>query len=172
MPCLRINARAWASRRISGAARPASMAATIVLACGMWTLVRTDGMTSSLIGSDFHWRWTPTAEERLLASTGAMPYATAQDAVTAVPTTAPVVDAPPERPAESVDAAAELRREPAVIDPKTARAGPTSGSHGRDFVARHATVSFAACASRPTGPGRLQPRSGVGRSALAGRRLL
>ena len=38
---------AWASRSLSGAARPASMAATIVLACGVWTLVRTDGMTSS-----------------------------------------------------------------------------------------------------------------------------
>jgi outer membrane protein assembly factor BamB len=160
---------AWASRSISGAARPASMAATIILACGVWTLVRTDGMTSNWIGSDFHWRWTPTAEERLLASTGAMPYATAQDAVAAAPTTAPVADAPPERPAESVDAAAELRREPVVIDPKTARvAGPTSvgftwpGFRGpaRDSVIRGVRIETdwsrtppTALWRRPIGPG-------------------
>jgi outer membrane protein assembly factor BamB len=42
------------------------MAAAIVLACGSMTLVRTDGIMGET-GSLMAWRWTPTAEERLLA---------------------------------------------------------------------------------------------------------
>jgi outer membrane protein assembly factor BamB len=54
------------SRRLSSRARRASMVAAILLACGAWTLLRTGGVTGSA-GSEFHWRWTPTPEERLLA---------------------------------------------------------------------------------------------------------
>ena len=56
-----------ASRRLSSRSRRASIAAAILLACGMWTLIRTEGVTSDLVGSDFRWRWTPTPEQRLLA---------------------------------------------------------------------------------------------------------
>jgi outer membrane protein assembly factor BamB len=42
------------------------MVATILLACGVFTLLRTGGMSGDG-DSDFHWRWTPTPEERLLA---------------------------------------------------------------------------------------------------------
>ena len=42
------------------------MVATIVLACGAWTLVRSDGVTGDG-GAEFAWRWSSTAEERLLA---------------------------------------------------------------------------------------------------------
>jgi hypothetical protein len=48
-------------------ARRASMVAAILLSCGLFTLVRTGGVTSDVIGSELHWRWTPTPEERLLA---------------------------------------------------------------------------------------------------------
>ena len=44
------------------------MVAAILLACGALTLVRTNGITGDA-DSDFEWRWTPTAEERLLAPT-------------------------------------------------------------------------------------------------------
>jgi outer membrane protein assembly factor BamB len=60
-------AAAVASRRLSIRSRRASIVAAIVLACGMWTLLRTDGVTSDIVGSDFRWRWTPTPEQRLLA---------------------------------------------------------------------------------------------------------
>jgi outer membrane protein assembly factor BamB len=159
---------AWASRSLSGGARPASMAATIVLACGLWTLVRTDGMTSSWIGSDFHWRWTPTAEERLLASTGAMPAAATQAVVTPAPAPAPVPDAPPGRRAESVDAPAELSRVPVAIDAETDRVAPTPVGFawpgfrgpGRDSVIRGVRIETdwsrtppTALWRRPIGPG-------------------
>ena len=47
--------RGWDAQR-----RRASMAASLLLACGMMTLVRTDGLTGDA-DSDFEWRWTPTA---------------------------------------------------------------------------------------------------------------
>ena len=54
------------------APRRASMVAAILLACGAWTLVRTGGISGDA-GSDFHWRWTPTPEERLLAQAATSP---------------------------------------------------------------------------------------------------
>ena len=57
---------AVASRRLPGAARWATMLATIGVACGFWLLVRTNGMTGNA-SSDFAWRWTPTKEEQLVA---------------------------------------------------------------------------------------------------------
>lgn len=59
---------AWAvvSRRLPDGRRRATMVATILLACGMWTLVRTDGINGDHV-AQFGWRWVPSAEERLLA---------------------------------------------------------------------------------------------------------
>ena len=60
----------WAatSRGLSSGARRLSMVAGILLACGALTLVRTNGVTGDA-ASDLEWRWTPTAEQRLLAET-------------------------------------------------------------------------------------------------------
>ena len=68
IPVLSVALVAWAvaSRGRSGAPRRASMIAAILLACGAFTLLRTDGITGEA-DSDFEWRWTPTPEERLLA---------------------------------------------------------------------------------------------------------
>lgn len=68
IPVLGFSLVAWAvaSHRLSNGPRRASMVATILLACGVFTLVRTGGVTSDIIGSEFHWRWTPTPEQRLL----------------------------------------------------------------------------------------------------------
>jgi outer membrane protein assembly factor BamB len=68
IPVLSLALVCWAavSRRLSRGARRASMVASIVLACGVFTLVRTGGMSGDG-DSDLHWRWTQTPEERLLA---------------------------------------------------------------------------------------------------------
>ncbi len=55
-----------ATSRLSDRTRRAVIAATIVFACGAWALVRTGGFTLNL-DNDFHWRWSKTPEERLLA---------------------------------------------------------------------------------------------------------
>ena len=57
---------AVATRRLSSGLRLATMVATIVLACAVWTLFRTGGVTGDL-GLHFTWRWEKTSEERLLA---------------------------------------------------------------------------------------------------------
>src|SRR5262249_26187712 len=58
---------AWAAatRGLSDGVRRATMVATILLACGVWTLVRTGGFSGDF-KNDFHWRWTKSPEERLL----------------------------------------------------------------------------------------------------------
>ncbi|HVT58536.1 MAG TPA: PQQ-binding-like beta-propeller repeat protein [Thermoanaerobaculia bacterium] len=76
IPPLSVAFVAWAvaSRRLSDGLRRASMVATILLACGAWTLLRTDGITGRG-GSLLHWRWTKTPEQRLLAQAGDEPVA-------------------------------------------------------------------------------------------------
>jgi outer membrane protein assembly factor BamB len=56
----------WAigTRRLNTAARRAALVATLVIACTPILLIRTDGVGGP---NPFHWRWTPTAEDRLLA---------------------------------------------------------------------------------------------------------
>ncbi len=63
---LALVAWAWASRRFSDGPRRALMVAAILLASGVWTVVRTGGATGDFV-QDFHWRWTLSPEERLLA---------------------------------------------------------------------------------------------------------
>jgi len=71
IPVLSLAFVVWAvaSRHLSDGPRRAAMVATILLACGVWTLVRSDGITGGG-AAEFAWRWTETAEERLLAQAG------------------------------------------------------------------------------------------------------
>jgi outer membrane protein assembly factor BamB len=52
-------------RRMAAWPRRAAMASAVVVACAVFTLLRTGGVAGSG-ASDWHWRWTPTPEERLL----------------------------------------------------------------------------------------------------------
>jgi len=68
IPGLSLALVAWAlvSRRLSQGPRLVAMVATILIACGVWTLVRTGGFDTD--GKhDFAWRWAETPEQRLLA---------------------------------------------------------------------------------------------------------
>jgi outer membrane protein assembly factor BamB len=71
IPVLSLALVAWAvaSRHLSTGPRRASMVAAILLACGVFTLLRTGGITGEG-NSDLHWRWTQTPEQRLLAQAG------------------------------------------------------------------------------------------------------
>ena len=69
---------AVASRHLADGPRRLSMVATILLACGVWALVRSDGLTGDGM-PEFAWRWSETAEERLLA------HADGEDVQTAFP---------------------------------------------------------------------------------------
>ena len=64
--CLTLVIWAVASRRLSNKLRRASLLIVILLTCGAFTLIRTGGATSKF-AQDFHWRWSKTPEDRLLA---------------------------------------------------------------------------------------------------------
>src|SRR5258708_11336696 len=68
--CLAFVAWAVATRNLPDGLRRATMAATILLACGGWALVWTVGFTAATLHHDLHWRWTQTPEERLVAHSG------------------------------------------------------------------------------------------------------
>ena len=71
IPMLSLAFVVWAvaSRRLADGPRRAAMVATILLACGVLTIVRSDGVTGDG-AAEFAWRWGGTAEERLLAQAG------------------------------------------------------------------------------------------------------
>jgi outer membrane protein assembly factor BamB len=83
LPLLSLMFVGWAlvSRRLAPAPRWLALAATIVVACGGWTLVQTGGVTGDT-DSDFFWRWSATPEERLLAQAGDDPIVVPGAAVT------------------------------------------------------------------------------------------
>lgn len=74
VPVLLLAFVAWAvvSRRLTRGRRRAGMAATILVACGVWTLVRTEGVDGDH-DARFAWRFSATAEERLLAQARDVP---------------------------------------------------------------------------------------------------
>jgi outer membrane protein assembly factor BamB len=76
IPVVGLAFAAWAvaCRGLAAAPRRAAMVASVLLACGAWALVRTDGILGAG-GSQFAWRWSPTPEERLLAQAGDEPPA-------------------------------------------------------------------------------------------------
>jgi outer membrane protein assembly factor BamB len=114
---------AVATRSQSNAFRRVTMVATIVVACGAWTLVRTGGVTADG-RSDLRWRWTPTAEERLLALTPPEP---------APPAISPDAAAEPVAVAEAtvdVPPAPEVAVAVAAAAPDTARPDPVTRAEG------------------------------------------
>jgi outer membrane protein assembly factor BamB len=63
--CLAFVAAAAIGSRFTASLRRLTMAAAILIACGTFAALRTDGMLG--FAAEFQLRWTPTAEERLLA---------------------------------------------------------------------------------------------------------
>lgn len=70
IPSLSLALVLWAvaSRHLPQRERQVTMVATILLASGSWALARSDGITGDG-AAQLAWRWTPTAEARLLAGT-------------------------------------------------------------------------------------------------------
>ena len=91
--------------RMPDGIRRVTLVVAIVLACVPFTLIRTGGVVGS--GSELHWRWTPTPEERLLAE--------AKDE--AVAATGPPALAPSPTPAVEPPVAAGQATEPVNATP-------------------------------------------------------
>jgi outer membrane protein assembly factor BamB len=102
--------------------RRAALLTTIALACGSLMLLRTDGITGTGV-SDLHWRWTPTAEQRLLAQAAPLPVPAA-----AAP------EPPPAQPAPTTPVASTIER------PATASAGAPAVTSGPTLATSTATA--------------------------------
>jgi len=99
IPALSLALVIWAvaTRRLSAGPRRATMVATILLACGVWTLVRSKGVTGEGM-PEFAWRWAETSEERLLAQAGNEPFDSAQGRPVAIPPVSAAAETSAERP--------------------------------------------------------------------------
>jgi outer membrane protein assembly factor BamB len=77
---------AWAvvTRRFTTGARRVALLATILLGCSVFLFIRTGGLTAEF-DNDFHWRWSKTPEQKLLATAS---EETAAPANSAAPATA------------------------------------------------------------------------------------
>ena len=160
--CLAFVLWAVAAGHLPALPRRLSMVAALLLACGVWTLIRTGGFTGSF-DNDLAWRWTPTAEERLLAQADE-PLATAP-APAPVPAPAPsvpvVTPAEPEAPAAADEAPAAVPPDAAVVEPeKPALDWPGFRGRDRNSVVRGVRIATDWSVSppkeiwrRPVGPG-------------------
>ena len=166
VPVLSLALVAWAAatRRLTGRTRRASLAIAILLACVPWTLVRTAGTMGA--GSEFHWRWTPTPEQRLLAQANDSP---SEPVKPAAPAPAPAPATPEEPPAtktEGTPAAAPAPSTTPAISPAAPRVvearaeWPGFRGPARDGVIRGVRIETDWSASapvqmwrRPIGPG-------------------
>jgi outer membrane protein assembly factor BamB len=120
IPYLSLALVAWAlaTRRLPDGARRVSLVAAIVLACAPWTLLRTAGIGGA--GPEFHWRWTPTPEQRLLAQADAEPKPL------------PPSTAPADSPKEPLDSAGggPATRAADPVAPKANAEGPAMSDRG------------------------------------------
>jgi outer membrane protein assembly factor BamB len=139
--CLGLVASAAATRRLSNGPRRASMAAAIVLACGLFALLRTGGVSGAGT-SDFHWRWTPTPEQRLLAQAGDEPIGPARggplDSARGRPATASAAPAPvaAATPTPAATAAGTPEKPPVPAAPEKPAIWPGFRGPNRDDVIR------------------------------------
>ena len=160
VPVVALTLVLWAvlTHGMPDAIRRTTMVAAIVLACLPFTLIRTAGLIGS--GSELHWRWAPTPEERLLAEAKAEPVtvpsppAPAPEAEQAAPDVPVDRRVPATPPAPREDPPAPVR--PAVF----AAEWPGFRGPNRDSVIRHLRINTDWAASppaemwrKPIGPG-------------------
>jgi outer membrane protein assembly factor BamB len=170
--CLGLVVSVTVGRHLSDGARRAVMVVSILLACAAMTLVRTDGV-SGAGGAALRWRWTPTAEERLLAQTPEEPIASVPSGspgasaapAPAAPKSEPVAPATPPpsaraeksgTPSAPLPAVAEIRDRPRDTQAEwpgfrgPARDGVVGGTRIETDWARTQPVELW---RRPIGPG-------------------
>ncbi len=164
IPYLSLALVAWAlvTRRLSDGTRRVSLVAAIVLACAPWTLVRTAGVGGT--SSEFHWRWTPTPEQRLLAQVSDEPKAppppTPPAETPKEPLAAKTADAPAALPKAGTTAKTDPDR-PAMSEPGIKRVEwPGFRGPERDGIIRGVRIETdwsksppVALWRRPIGPG-------------------
>ena len=159
IPTLSVAFVVWAvtTRRLSNGVRRATMVATILLACGAWALLRTNGFNAEAV-SDLAWRWAPTAEDRLLAHETDKPAVIPPAPVALKPAEPAAILAPVATKVSVEPVAARASSEPTAT--KTAAVWPGFRGPRRDGVIPGVRIETDWSASppvqmwrRPIGPG-------------------
>ena len=139
IPVLSLALVLWAvaTRSLSSGPRRALMVVVILLACGMFTLVRTGGINGAA-RSDLHWRWTPTPEQRLLAQATDDPVAPPAAPAPVAPTAdrSPAVTATGAAPTPSASTVAKTPEKLPPPVPEAPSIWPGFRGPQRDGVAR------------------------------------
>ena len=118
-----------ATRRLNPRRRRAAMAAAILSTCGAATLVKIDGVTGNGV-AQFTWRWTDTAEDRLLARAEPEPPPVV---VPAVPPGPPAPESEAPQPASrAVSEASEPTATKSATEPATGKPADWPGFRGAD----------------------------------------
>jgi outer membrane protein assembly factor BamB len=161
IPYLSLALVAWAlaTRNFSHSTRRAALVGAIVLACAPWALLRTSGVRGGA-GPEFHWRWTATPEERLLARSSDEPLESIPSEQKALPSPKAPVEIPKEPSAANasdtpVDRStqASSRAEPGASDRAVdvARAKPVAPPEGSETAKTE--VPARAATETPEWPG-------------------
>jgi outer membrane protein assembly factor BamB len=152
---------AAAGRRLSSGLRRGAMVAAILLACAVFTLIRTGGMSGEG-ASDLHWRWTQTPEQRLLAQAANEPEPPAPAAAAAPDTRLPATTIGQPAAPTSSPAAAKIPEKVGAnpVAANTAAGWPGFRGPERDGVIRGVRIDTDWAKSkpvelwrRPVGPG-------------------
>jgi outer membrane protein assembly factor BamB len=156
VPVLSLAFVTWAvaTRRLPDKIRHATMAATIVFACGAWLLFRQNGINGDH-NATFGWRWSPSAEERLLAQEATSPAPPAAEATPGTAAATPTNAQPTPSPTATTEAA-----KPATPVAEARVDWPGFRGPRRDGVVRGVKIKTDWSASppvqmwkRPVGPG-------------------
>jgi outer membrane protein assembly factor BamB len=123
-------AAVFITRHATAATRRIAIVAAVVLACGLFTLLRTDGLKGGT--AQLAWRWTPTAEDRLLAQARVEPVVPAASTPSPAPAPAPAPAVTTADPATRATPVAADRRATETPDAARGRAAdrPVAASAG------------------------------------------
>ena len=126
VPILTLAIVVWAvlTRALPDRMRRATLVAAILVAALPFTVLRTAGVSGT--GAEFHWRWTPTPEERLLARAGEEPKPVPPEPAP-TPTQAPE-EAPAAMPAVEPSSVASAPAAPAEPRPSPENEASTTES--------------------------------------------
>ena len=164
-PGLALALVVWATitHRLPSNARRAGLVAAMLLACVPWVLLRTAGVMGA--GSEYHWRWTPTPEQRLLAEAkdepallpSLTPTLAASPEITPTATAAQATVTPTASPADSATTKPESV---ALAAPMPAAEWPGFRGRNRDGIVRGVQIKTDWTAAppvelwrKPIGPG-------------------
>jgi outer membrane protein assembly factor BamB len=148
-PVLALALVIWAvlTHGMPDAIRRATMLAAIVLACVPFTIIRTGGVIGA--GSELHWRWTPTPEERLLAEAKGEPVVVPSPSAPAPAVEPPAAAVPADEPVRTTPPTPKDESPVAARADGAAAEWPGFRGPNRDGIVRSVRINTDWSASPP-----------------------